>query len=269
MRSSHAAFERCVSICRERGFGRIEVANASMIGHCKLYLLQFRQAAEVSRAVAEQARRVGHQRAELNAMSAQQLAEFELGDLDAAMRTAKSSMALAQRLGADRFQAEAWSAMARAHLARGEIDQAAETIANALEIVERIGASFNGPRVLGVLVRQQREASARRDAFAGAERAIAAGCVGHNQYYFYRDAIEASLEAKDWSEAERYASALGSFAAADSVDWGEFYALLAAIGRGERRPELLISLTQIRDRAKALSIAAALPAIESALQRIG
>ena len=46
MRTAFEHFSRCVALCREHGFGRIEVANRSMVGFSRLYLNEARQARE-------------------------------------------------------------------------------------------------------------------------------------------------------------------------------------------------------------------------------
>src|SRR5262249_24948654 len=40
MRSAFEHFSRCVSLSREHGFGKIEVANRSMIGFSRIYLMR-------------------------------------------------------------------------------------------------------------------------------------------------------------------------------------------------------------------------------------
>jgi hypothetical protein len=46
MRTAFGYFSRCVAVCQEHGFGRIEVANRSMVGFSRIYLNEFRQARE-------------------------------------------------------------------------------------------------------------------------------------------------------------------------------------------------------------------------------
>jgi len=83
MITAHARFRRCVELCREHGFGRIEVANLGMIAHTELYFRPQAEALEDGLAAVEAAARVGHQRAELNACLAVIFASVALtrGDL--------------------------------------------------------------------------------------------------------------------------------------------------------------------------------------------
>ena len=46
MITAYEHFHRCVELCREHGFGRIEVANLSMVGFSRQYFNELRQALE-------------------------------------------------------------------------------------------------------------------------------------------------------------------------------------------------------------------------------
>ena len=104
---------------------------------------------------------------------------------------------------------------------------------------------------------------------AEAERIIAAGCVGNNQPHFYRDAIEVSLQRKEWNEVERYADAFGDFAASEPLPWSVFFIArgraLAAVARGRRDETTIDELRRLRDEAERVGLKDALPALEEAL----
>ena len=65
MRTAYDCFSRCVALCQQHGFGRIEVANRSMVGFSRVYLNEPRQAREDGDAAARVAAMVGQPRAEL------------------------------------------------------------------------------------------------------------------------------------------------------------------------------------------------------------
>ncbi len=71
------------------------------------------------------------------------------------------------------------------------------------------------------------------------ERILSLGCVSHNYLWFYRDAMEAALLAKEWDEADRFADALEKFIAVEPLPWSNFYIAwsraLAAAGRGDKK----------------------------------
>jgi hypothetical protein len=48
------------------------------------------------------------------------------------------------------------------------------------------------------------------------------GCVAHNYFWFYRDAIEASLMEGNWTEAESWACKLKNYFCGKPMPWAEF-----------------------------------------------
>lgn len=115
----------------------------------------------------------------------------------------------------------------------GALDMVNEAVA----IARETGFSFIGPLALGALGLLTNDADARQTAFEEAETALGQGCVGHNYFHFYRDAMEASLRAGDWSEVARFADALATYTRADPMAWSDFYIararVLEKIGRGD------------------------------------
>ena len=51
----------------------------------------------------------------------------------------------------------------------------------------------------------------RAQALGEGEEILRQDCVGHNYLWFYRDAMEVSLEDADWDGARRYAAALEAY----------------------------------------------------------
>lgn len=269
MQSACDAFESCVAICRQKRFGRIEVANASMIGHCLLYLLRLRHSLESSRTTIEKAQRVGHHRAELNAQTAAYFASYELGEFNAARNHIKRALEIAEQIGTYRFKQPALRTLARIHRDEGQRDRALECIRLGIEVARELGVAFEGPRLFGSLAVITNDPEEQRAALATGEAIIADGCVGHNQFYFYRDAMEVSLEQSDWDEAECYARTFENFAEAEPVAWSEFYIargrVLAAIGRGRRDETAIRELKRLRDEAERMEMKVALPKLEKAM----
>ena len=269
MKTSHDELVRCVEVCRQHGLGRVEVANSAQICHTKLYLLEFRQAVESTLATIEAARRVGHGRAELNARGACFMALIELGEWRRAREHIDRGLELVDRLGALRFRGGALAFLGRVLKAEGQDADALASVREAVQSAREVGASFNGPRILGCLVRVTDDRAEQDSAMAEAERIIAAGCVGNNQPHFYRDAIEVSLQRKEWNEVERYADAFGDFAASEPLPWSVFFIArgraLAAVARGRRDETTIDELRRLRDEAERVGLKDALPALEEAL----
>ena len=97
------------------------------------------------------------------------------------------------------------------------------------------------------------------------------GCVGHNHLWFYRDAMEASLDSADWDSAEEYAAALSDFTAAEPLPWSDFFIArtraLVDIGRGGRSAETMSNLERLRAEAASVGFRLWLPALDAALNR--
>ncbi len=98
---------------------------------------------------------------------------------------------------------------------------------------------------------------------------LGAGSVSHNQFFFYPDAMEVSLDAGDWDGAERYAAALEDFARPGPLPWCDFFIsrgrALAAFGRGNRDDALKHELQRLNELAEDVGLKKAVAAIEAAL----
>ncbi len=69
-----------------------------------------------------------------------------------------------------------------------------------------------------------------------AEQLLHDGSLGHNHFWFYRDAMDAALNDSDWDSVERYAAALENYTSAEPLPWTTFFITkgraLAKFGRG-------------------------------------
>ena len=95
------------------------------------------------------------------------------------------------------------------------------------------------------------------------------GCVSHNYFWFYRDAIEAALEFEDWDRAERYADALEAYARAEPLPWSDLFVAraraLGRFGRGERGSELSDELHRLTLATRTANLKAHLSLLEDAI----
>src|SRR5262249_54288494 len=124
MRSAFEHFSRCVSLSREHGFGKIEVANRSMIGFSRIYLNEAQRAREDGDAAARAAQLVGQPRAELLGENMGVFATYELGDFES--MESYLTRKLAHQLGARRFEAQTLKMKARLLLDTGRRKEAAD-----------------------------------------------------------------------------------------------------------------------------------------------
>ena len=263
-------FEQCIALSRAHGLGQIELSNRYMVGVTRRYMLQLDDGLGDVLAALEMARKVDSRRAILYALNLVGEFRTERGDLDNAEAPLREGLETADALGNRRFRPYLLSQLARLALRRGRGDEARHAVEEAWAICRETDPKFIGPRVLGVTALAAETAEGRSRALADGEAIIAKGCAAHNVLWFRRDAIEASIEAGDWNEAERQATALEEFTGPKPLPWSDYYMAwgraLAAFGRD---PSDGVTLASLKTEAEAIGLAAALPAIEQALDCAG
>src|SRR5262249_58499242 len=94
----------------------------------------------------------------------------------------------------------------------------------ALAICREVGTQFCGPKVASALARAVEDAKTRAAALTEAREMLSRGAVGHNHLWFYRDAIEATLSARDGAAAPTYVSALADYTRAEPLPWSDLFA---------------------------------------------
>jgi class 3 adenylate cyclase/tetratricopeptide (TPR) repeat protein len=262
----------CVDLSRQQGFGRIEVANGAQLAHTLMYFRPLEEALTLARTTGQAAARVGHLRAQLNA-NAVLLKIFQvLGQWHACSEAIASARDLVARLGAPRWeQVHTWTTGAMLY-GQGNRTAAVDVLLRAADMARRTGVGFFGPITQGALALAQDDPDRKRAALAEGEALIARGCVGHNQLHFYPAAIDVSLELSDFDAAERYASALESFASAEPMPWTEFFVrrarMLAATGRDRHEADIPAGLRDLLEQGETFGYATALPAIREALVQL-
>jgi class 3 adenylate cyclase/tetratricopeptide (TPR) repeat protein len=235
MRTAYEHFSRCVALSQQHGFGRIEVANRSMVGFSRIYLNEAAQAKDDGDAAARAAALVGQPRAELLGETMGVFACYELGDFAAMRSYLDRTVRLARQLGALRFEAQALEMRARILLDTGRRAEAAGMLREALAICRDAGTQFCGPKVTSALSRAVDDPAERAMLLAEGKEMLRRGAVGHNHLWFYRDAIEALLAAGDSAGALTYVAGLEDYTRAEPLPWSELFAargrlLAAALG---------------------------------------
>ncbi|MFI4986060.1 MAG: adenylate/guanylate cyclase domain-containing protein [Alphaproteobacteria bacterium] len=224
MRTAFTYFSRCVELSREHGFGRIEVANRSMVGFSRVYLNEPRQARDDGAATVRAAALVGQPRAEMLGETIGVYACYELGTYDAMKIHLEREMQLIRQLGARRFEAQNLEMQARLLLDSGRRTEAVALLCDALAICRDAGMQFCGPKVHSALSRALDSKAERDRLLAEGEEMLRRGAVGHNHLWFYRDAIEAMLVAGDAPGALRYVDLLEEFTRAEPLPWSRLFA---------------------------------------------
>ncbi|MDQ4148193.1 MAG: tetratricopeptide repeat protein, partial [Pseudomonadota bacterium] len=269
MRTAYEHFDRCIELCRTHGFRRIEMANLAMRGLARSYQNDYQGALEDNLTAAEMAVTVGDLRAEMVARDNAAWVLLEKAGWRGVIEQAERGLVLARQLSARRFEADMLGLLGLAMAALGHRTEADRLLQEAYLASRESDLAFSGPQTLGALALISTDAATRRWALTEGEKLLREGCVSHNYFYFYKDAIEACLNDQRWSEVERYASGLEDYTRDEPLPWSDFLIAraraLAAHGRGERGEEIDRELRRLRDQANRAGLKASLPAIEKAL----
>ena len=139
----------------------------------------------------------------------------------------------------------------------------------ALAICRDAGTQFCGPKVISALSRVVENATERASLLAEGEAMLGRGSVGHNHLWFYRDAIEALLSARDAEGALVYVGRLEDYTRAEPLSWADLFvargrALCASLRKGADAP-IRDELARVRTALAAAGMTAFLPAIDVAM----
>ncbi|NIR31262.1 MAG: AAA family ATPase [Gammaproteobacteria bacterium] len=269
--TAHDYFVRCIEVCRQHGFERIEAANAVMIAGTEHYFEALRKALNDAQAALRIAQRVGQHRAQIVAHTVIYHALFDMANTRGAAEHVEQAQALIRQTGHWRFEPENLNYLAKLRLLEGDRAGATALLEQAYELAEKSGIAYTGGRLLGTLALATDDAQQRRWAFAEGERLLHAGAVSHNHLWFYREAIECCLQDGDGEGAKRYADALEAYTRAQPLPWADFFIArgraLAVRGRGGRDEASRGELERLRQEARRLDLYIGLPALEEALSR--
>ncbi len=113
------------------------------------------------------------------------------------------------------------------------------------------------------------EPEVKRAALEEGARLLAEGCVGHNYFAFYDDAMEVAMQDGDWPALERYARALEAYTESEPLPLCRFHIAraraLADHARDPVDPAIRQRLEQLKATADAARLHLAARAIEGAL----
>ncbi len=272
MRTSNGHFERCIALTREQGLRRAELANLSMLGHTKRYLNDLEGAHRDCADAARAAHQTQQHRAEMVARRIDCDMLFELGRLDQARAELDGGLAIARRLGSPRFEAVLSVFDAKLHGAAGDPAAGLVLLDQAAAIVRETGSRFSGPMIQGAIAVLTDDPAVRDRALAEGERQLP-GSVSHNHFWFYRDAIDASLKAGHWKEALRFADAFEGYVADEPLPLSTLFiararALATLVGPdagADERDQARAALDAVLEEARRAGFWTALQGVESIL----
>ena len=262
--------DRCMTLCRGQGLESIEIAYLPMRAATHMYGLRFDQALDDCRAVIELAAKVGQARAEIVSRSTSSRVLLERHELAEAEEHAHRGIESANRIGARRLIPDFGDPLARIRLHAGNRAGALALLENSWAISLETGVTQEGPTVLGALALATIDPVRRRDALREGQSILDRGCASHNYFWFYRHAIEVSLNEGDWDAAEGYARALESYFYTEPVPWADFVVArgraLTELGRKGPNERVVAQLRQLRDDAARLGLQADLERLDAALE---
>lgn len=269
MVTARERYRQCLELSERHGFGRITVANRSMVASMLWYAGDIEGMLAEALTAVEEAEKVGHLRAGMNAHMNACYARHWRMELDAALEHVETSLRLLQQLGSAHYEAFARAYRAAVRRTAGRRSEALVDLDDALAVSRRTGMAFVGPWILGILAVTTEDEAIRNNALAEGEALLASNSIAHNHLHFRREAIEVCLGCGNWNGARHHAAALEGFVRQEPLPWTTFFIergrALAAHGEGKRDEGLVNTLERVRDEGERFGYRIAIPPIEAAL----
>jgi len=272
MRSANQQFQACVAMARAHGFGRLEVANLSMIGWSGMHLAEISAALAAGHEAIELALRASQPRAET--MARQLVAWVEglvRGRREEADRQSALALTLARTIGARRFEAQMLGVCAMLELRDGARERARRLADEGIALCRAHGMGQIGPWLHGVRALTEVDAEARSRWLDEGERLLELGCVSHNHVQLRDIAIEALLEIGDLDGVERNCVRIERYTAQEPLPLSDWIVrrgrALVRVARGERGDALVATLRALHDEGTRAELIVALPALDAAIAR--
>ena len=269
MRSANQQFRECVALARAQGFGRLEVANLSMIGWSSLHLNEIASGAAVGHEAIELALRASQRRAEVMARTLVGWVDGAIRDRADAEQQNAAALELIRSAGVKRFEAQLLALTALVALRRGQRGRALKDVEEALAICRVHGMGHIGPWAYGVRALVETDPVARVRFLDEGERQLALGCVSHNHVQLRELAIDALLEIGDWNGVDANCARIRAYTADEPLPMSEFViargTALAQFGRGDHSDALREALLGLQAEGTRAELNTLLPAIARAL----
>jgi class 3 adenylate cyclase len=256
MRAACARFVRCVALCDAHGLTRFAIPNRVMIGHCRTYLAEFDAGLADMRAAHAMAVQVGDRHAEMFATQSAGLLLTACSRYAEAAPYQEDALAQAEALGARRYLAVILAHRAESRFMAGDRAEASENLQRALALARETGMGFSGPMILGLLARIADDPAARDRYQAECDALLAAGCVSHSHFQYYRCAIEDALFRGEWQRLLRHAAALAEFTRNERLPYCDFLIAraeaLAALAQRPQDGRARAGVERLREQAEKL-----------------
>ncbi|MFO1088062.1 MAG: adenylate/guanylate cyclase domain-containing protein [Hyphomicrobiales bacterium] len=222
MKTACERFRACVDLCRQHGFGQLEVANRHMIGWTRIHLMEFREALRDALDVQAMAAEIRHSRALMFGKTLAGIIKLEFGDLDGAGADLGESASIAASMSSNSSLSQSLRSLALVRHRQGRSDEARACAEQALSVSRTAGMTFIGPAVLATCAAVSDDDDERRQFLEEAERILDKGCVAHNQIWFAQVAIDDAVSKGEWQSVRRYADRLEEYTRNEPLEWATF-----------------------------------------------
>jgi tetratricopeptide (TPR) repeat protein len=268
MKIAVVKFRECCEMSLRHGFTTQYAANRAMIGWSRLYQLEITEAREDGLEAIRACQEYGHLRGEMNANALLGWVYSELHDRESARKHNENAIAIAHKLGTLNFVAAVKAFDCRSRDVVTEKQEIKQNLDEALAISRELGHGFHGPAIIGALLLVTDDPAERDSYIEEAERILEEGCVGHNNYWFYQDAIQAALNYREWDNLPRFRSLLVKHDDGSVCEMNQFYIarseVLESIYRGRVTESVLARRQELIDIARRHSLFKPLVELEAA-----
>lgn len=267
MRSAHARFEDCLTLCRDHGLEDLAVNYRLMRALTRYFQGDLPGALRDGSDAADGAARIRYQRTELIARCLpMSWALFDMSRSHRAAPSLRRALELCHKLGARRYEPVVLAHQARVSLAKGRHKRAETYATQAVELCHEQGNQVFGAIALVILAQVTANSTTCEDALVQAEEILDKNAWSHNHLIFYRDAMEVALQIEDYDRVERYAQALELYTCDEPLAWSQFFVGRArALSRHSRGEQVDGDLASLLVQARKFGLHAAAIALNEAL----
>jgi class 3 adenylate cyclase/tetratricopeptide (TPR) repeat protein len=133
------------------------------------------------------------------------------GDWETGEQFAREALTISQEIDAPRFIAQNGSDLARFLFFLGSKDEALSEAQRAAKVARDTGRIFCGPKALSTYARMLDDPTQQDELLLEGAKILEEGCVSHNHFFYYSDAIAIMLSRGEWDKSDAYAQALADY----------------------------------------------------------
>jgi class 3 adenylate cyclase/tetratricopeptide (TPR) repeat protein len=264
--SARNYYEQCIELCRQHNFRRFAIINLKMLADNAFYRGQTVASRSNFEAVVTEADALGDLRAEALARHMLAYLDCMAGKPEAAIEQLTLVREQILRIDIRRFLMNNHCLFAMAHRIKGDRSGAMAHLREAEAVGRQLGVIWAMPWVLGEKALTTLDGSERNRFIDEGEALLAEGAGAYFSFEFYRPALEASLEIRDWAHLERLAGNFTKTMGSEPVGLAEYVIRRArAIADAARGKKDNAALCALHDQAQAMKLFVDLPAIDSAI----